>query len=177
MCELLQQQTSHCVSDTPNRMVSFLLNKHNNSIQSSALQYSYMFRSFLDHLQANIFHQRVHIYKGKVSPLKNLVWPIEWVEVQLYPYMTATLGGEWSAARSGHTLPWERPGTHYTGGWVGPRAGLKGRKISPHWNSIPGPFSLQSVAILTEIPGPYVYVCVYTSIYKVVQILPGLICV
>jgi len=33
-----------------------------------------------------------------------------------------------------HTLaalyPWERPGTHFTGGWVGPRAGLEGRKIS-----------------------------------------------
>jgi hypothetical protein len=26
--------------------------------------------------------------------------------------------------------PRERPGTHYTGGWVGPRAGLEGRKIS-----------------------------------------------
>ena len=27
--------------------------------------------------------------------------------------------------------PRERPGTHCTGGWVGPRAGLDGRKISP----------------------------------------------
>ena len=26
--------------------------------------------------------------------------------------------------------PRERPGTHFTGGWVGPRAGLDGRKIS-----------------------------------------------
>jgi len=26
--------------------------------------------------------------------------------------------------------PQERPGTHFTGGWVGPRAGLDGRKIS-----------------------------------------------
>ena len=25
----------------------------------------------------------------------------------------------------------ERPGTHCTGGWVGPTAGLEGRKISP----------------------------------------------
>jgi len=45
--------------------------------------------------------------------------------------MTAALeGGEWSAARPGHTLPRETPGTHFTGGWVGPRAGLDGRKIS-----------------------------------------------
>ena len=26
--------------------------------------------------------------------------------------------------------PRERPGTHFTGGWVGPRVGLDGRKIS-----------------------------------------------
>ena len=43
--------------------------------------------------------------------------------------MTAALeGGEWSAARPGRTLPRERPGTHFTGGWVSPRAGLDGRK-------------------------------------------------
>ena len=39
--------------------------------------------------------------------------------------MTAALeGGEWSAACPGHIYPWERPGTHCKGGWVGPRAGL-----------------------------------------------------
>ena len=43
--------------------------------------------------------------------------------------MTAALeGGKWSAARPGRTLPRERPGTHFTGGWVDPRAGLDGRK-------------------------------------------------
>jgi hypothetical protein len=26
----------------------------------------------------------------------------------------------------------ERPGTHCTGGWVGPKAGLKGGKSRPH---------------------------------------------
>jgi hypothetical protein len=31
--------------------------------------------------------------------------------------------------------PQERPGTHCTRGWVGPRAGLDGRKISPHQDS------------------------------------------
>jgi hypothetical protein len=45
--------------------------------------------------------------------------------------MTAALvRGEWSAARPGRTLPQERPGTHFTGGWLGPRAGLDGRKFS-----------------------------------------------
>jgi len=55
--------------------------------------------------------------------------------------MTAPLErGEWSAARPGLLYPWERPGTHCTGGWAGPRASLDGRKISPHRDSIPGPF-------------------------------------
>ena len=45
--------------------------------------------------------------------------------------MTAALeGGEWSAARPGRTLLPDT-GTHFTGGWVGLRAGLDGRKISP----------------------------------------------
>jgi hypothetical protein len=33
--------------------------KHNSSIQSSAPQYGYMFRFLPDHLQANIFQQKV----------------------------------------------------------------------------------------------------------------------
>jgi hypothetical protein len=46
-----------------------------------------------------------------------------------------------------HTLaalyPLERPGTHCTGGWVGPRAGLDICVQSrPHRDSIPGPSSL-----------------------------------
>jgi len=46
--------------------------------------------------------------------------------------MTATLeGGEWSAERPAAALYLrERFGTHFTGGCVGPRAGLDGRKIS-----------------------------------------------
>ena len=36
-----------------------------------------------------------------------------------------------------HFNPGERPATHCTGGWVGPRASLNGWKISPHWDRIP----------------------------------------
>ena len=50
-------------------------------------------------------------------------------------------GDEWSVARPGRTLPRERLGTDCTGDWVGSRAGLDGRKILPHRNSIPGPSS------------------------------------
>jgi len=48
-----------------------------------------------------------------------------------------TRRGEWSAARPGRILPPRKTRYPFTGGWVGPRAGLDGRKISPHWNSIP----------------------------------------
>jgi len=47
-------------------------------------------------------------------------------------------GGEWSAA----LYPRERAGTHFTGGWVGRRAGLDGWKISFPRGFDPGPFSL-----------------------------------
>jgi len=39
-------------------------------------------------------------------------------------------------------LPLERPGTHCTGGWVGPGAGLDGcGKSRLHRVSVPGPLS------------------------------------
>jgi hypothetical protein len=48
-------------------------------------------------------------------------------EYSSYSFWTSALdGGEWSASRPVRALaPGERtPGTHWTGGWVGPRAGL-----------------------------------------------------
>jgi hypothetical protein len=55
-----------------------------------------------------------------------------------YPFTTTALDwGEWSASRIGRAfIPGERtPGTHWTGGWVGPRAGLdtedRGKILSP----------------------------------------------
>ena len=61
--------------------------------------------------------------------------------------------------------PWERPGTHCTGGWVGHRAGLDGcGKFRPHRNSIPGPSNPYRVAIPTELSRPILLV--YTTDYK-----------
>jgi hypothetical protein len=43
--------------------------------------------------------------------------------------LTSALDGSgWSTPRPRRFTPRERPGTHFTGGWVGPRAGV--RKIS-----------------------------------------------
>jgi hypothetical protein len=51
--------------------------------------------------------------------------------------------------------PRERAGTHCTGGWVGPRAGLDVcEKSRPHRDSIPGLSSPYSVAIPTELSWP-----------------------
>jgi len=50
-------------------------------------------------------------------------------------------------------FPRERPGTHFTEGCVGPRAGLDGQKISSPPGFDPGPSSPKSVAILTELSG------------------------
>ena len=98
---------------------------------------------------------------GKMSPLQARLWPRGWVEVLLYSSMTAALEvGEWPTARPGRTFP---PGkTRYPfyrrldGG-----VGLDGRKISPHWDSILGPFSPWSVAISTDLPGPIKWIDLY----------------
>jgi hypothetical protein len=62
-----------------------------------------------------------------------------------------TRGGEWSASRPGLAFtPGERThGTHCTGGWVGPRAGLdteaRGKIICPRRASNPDRPVVQSV--------------------------------
>jgi hypothetical protein len=50
---------------------------------------------------------------------------------------------EWVVSTTPRPLyPRERPGTHCTGGWVDPSAGLDvGEKFRPHRDSIPGPSS------------------------------------
>ena len=69
--------------------------------------------------------------------------------------MTAALEGvEWSAARPGRTLHPGNTRTHFTGGWLGHRAGLDGWKISSLPGFDPGPYSPKSVAIPSETPGP-----------------------
>jgi hypothetical protein len=71
------------------------------------------------------------------------------VEVQLKAFLTLTLdGGGWSASGSGRFTPMERAaGIHYTGGRVGPGAGLdtavvKGTILSPCQDSKPRSSSL-----------------------------------
>jgi hypothetical protein len=52
------------------------------------------------------------------------------VDVQIHVFLTsALLGGECSASCFGRITPGERaPGTHWKGGWMGPRTGLDDMK-------------------------------------------------
>jgi hypothetical protein len=61
-----------------------------------------------------------------------------------------------------NAMPPVRPGTHCTGGWVGPRAGVDGwGKYRPHWDSIPGPSSPKLVAITQRYDEPPLIFCMY----------------
>ena len=67
--------------------------------------------------------------------------------------------------------PRERPGTHCTGGWVGPRAGLDGcGKSRPHRDSIPGMrceisclgyFSIDSFCSHSGLGSVYLFMFIY----------------
>jgi hypothetical protein len=48
------------------------------------------------------------------------------MDVYIQAFLTSALvGGEWSDSLPGRFTPGERaPGTHWIGGWMGPRAGL-----------------------------------------------------
>jgi hypothetical protein len=54
------------------------------------------------------------------------------VEVQLHSFLTKALDGDkWSASHPYRlTLGKRAPGTHWIGGWVGPRAGLDAVEFS-----------------------------------------------
>ena len=72
--------------------------------------------------------------KGKSSPYNRPLRPKGVVEVQLYSF--SNLGARWCGVGQHYApavLPsWERPCTHCTGGWVGPRGRYgRVRKISP----------------------------------------------
>jgi hypothetical protein len=84
-----------------------------------------------------------------------------------YSFTTSALdGGEWSASRPGRafTLGERTPGTHCTGGWVGPRADLdtedRGKILCPCRGSNPDRPVVQPVVRLSTAwanPSPYIW--------------------
>jgi hypothetical protein len=72
-----------------------------------------------------MMHAGYYLSKQKVKQSRYTPWGER--RYSSYSFTTSALdGGEWSASRTGRAFtPGERtPGTHCTGGWVGPRAGL-----------------------------------------------------
>ena len=90
--------------------------------------------------------------KVKGSPYNRPLQALRMSKGIAYPFMTSALRCGWVVSTTPRPLyPRKRPGTHCTGGWVGPRAGLDGcGKSRPHRDSIPGP----SVATPTTLSRP-----------------------
>jgi hypothetical protein len=56
------------------------------------------------------------------------------LDVYIHIFLTSALvGGEWSASRPARFTP----GTHWIGGWVGPRAGLDDVEFDPTGTQTP----------------------------------------
>jgi hypothetical protein len=92
------------------------------------------------------FGQAVSGWPGKgkwSSPYNRPQRPREGVEVSIYSFFNLCARWGWVVSITPQPLhPRERPGTHCSGGWLGPRAGLdRWEKSRPHGDSIPGPSS------------------------------------
>jgi hypothetical protein len=76
--------------------------------------------------------------------------------------------GEWSASRPCHFTPGERaPGTHWIGGWVGPRVGLDAvekRKILHSWESNPGRAACSPSLYRLSYPNSLFHWCMITKV-------------
>jgi hypothetical protein len=72
------------------------------------------------------------------------------MDVQIQVFLISALGGgEWSPSRSSRFIYKERvPGTHWIGGWVGPRTGLDTAEkiLHPTGTRTPTPSVVQLVA-------------------------------
>jgi hypothetical protein len=79
--------------------------------------------------------------KGKVLPRIGHEGPEGEYRYSSTLSLTLTVDGVGGQRNTPAALPpGKRPGSHYKGGWVGPRAGLDGcEKSRPHRDSIPGP--------------------------------------
>ena len=97
----------------------------------------------------------MHLYGIKSDPVTGPVWPRGWVQVQLYSSMTAELeGGEWSAARPGHTLPPGKNRYPFYRSLRGPQGRYGGAENLVPTGIQSRTFQPVVVAIPTELPSP-----------------------
>jgi hypothetical protein len=83
--------------------------------------------------RGRIFLNRSNVKgNGNVHPITGHKGPE--VEYRYTSTLSLTSALDWGWVVNATTrplYPWERPGTHCIGGWVGPRGGLGGQKASP----------------------------------------------
>jgi len=90
---------------------------------------------------------KIQLFKVGLSGLDFCLWG--WMKSEIYKKKIVNTREELVTRIHNHgtrreyapaaLYPPERPSTHCTGGWVGPRAGLdRCRKSRPHQDSIPG---------------------------------------
>ena len=131
----------------------------------------YNFISFLSHISCSLlpFCSSLSPFqgksKGKIHPRTSLEGPEGKLRYSSTLSLTSTLNAMGVQRHGPAALPsglTRYPLYRRLGGL--PRVGLDGYgKSRPHRDSIPGPFSLQRVAIPTELPGPlfFPFICVY----------------
>jgi hypothetical protein len=121
------------------------------------------------------------MFKGKAVPLHAMEALGGERRYSSYSFSTSALdGGEWSASRPGRAFtPGERtPGTHWTGGWVGPRVGLdteaRGKILCSRRESNPDRLVVQPVvryytawanpAIMNNVTSWLWFLCLHDSV-------------
>jgi hypothetical protein len=136
-------------------------------IRSRSIKHSTM--TFGPEAISNICSVSEKVKQSRYTPWRRLGGE----EYSSYSFSTSALdGGEWLASRPGRAFtPGERnPGTHCTGGWVGPRAGLdteaRGKILFPQPGIEPlspgRPARSQTLYCLSY-PGSYMF-CVHIYI-------------
>ena len=136
-----------------------ILNFFNNMISKC-----YMFRSF-----RAIF---IYLFIGRFSTFLEARQALRLSRgtALLFSRIFGTRWG-WGVSPTPRPLyPRERPGTHYTGGWVDPGPVWTGGKSRPHWDSVPDRPARSSVAIPTELPDPHTHTHTHTHTHIYIYI-------
>ena len=99
--------------------------------------------AILTELSRSHIYIYIYIYiKGKVIPITGLCGPEGWYRYSsTLPRLRHKKGVSGQQHAPAALYPRERPGTHFTAGWVGPRVGMDGRKSSSPPGFDPGPSS------------------------------------
>ena len=141
----------------------------NNVVSCCRRYYSYCTLLDFDNNNSKDTHSktRYDIKKGKIHPITGHEGPEGEQICSFTLSLTSVLGRDgWLAPRSAASPRRKKPGTHFTGGWLGPRNCLDGcGRSRPQQDCNPGPSSPQQATIPTElsITGDNVTIIKYSS--------------